>query len=133
LNVIRLELPPLRERKLDIPYLATYFAKESFSTISEAAMEKLIDYSWPGNIRQLKNVIEQAVFNADRRKITVDVLPKEVLSETKEKTKTRAKQIDEQLLRQTLEENDGNITQTAKQLSVSRMTIYRKKEEFSID
>ena len=86
LNVIELTLPPLRERKDDIPALASYFlerfaaeSKKSFSTITDDAGRKLIAYHWPGNIRELANVIERAVVLADGPELTVHHLPARVI------------------------------------------------------
>jgi DNA-binding NtrC family response regulator len=86
LNVIELTLPPLRERKDDIPALASYFlerfaaeSKKSFSTITDDAGRKLIAYHWPGNIRELANVIERAVVLADGPELTVHHLPARVV------------------------------------------------------
>jgi len=86
LNVIALTLPPLRERKEDIPALANYFlqrfaaeTKKNFATIADDASEKLQAYSWPGNVRELANVIERAVVLGDGPQLTVHHLPARVI------------------------------------------------------
>ncbi len=86
LNVIALTLPPLRERKEDIPALASFFlerfsaeTKKSFANITDDARNKLIAYNWPGNIRELANVIERAVVLADGPELTLHHLPARVL------------------------------------------------------
>jgi DNA-binding NtrC family response regulator len=86
LNVIAITLPPLRERKEDIPHLANYFlqrftreTKKSFVEISEEACEKLLAYLWPGNVRELANVIERAVVLGDGPKLTAHHLPARVV------------------------------------------------------
>ena len=86
LNVIALTLPPLRERKEDIPALANFFlerfsaeTKKSFANITDEARNKLIAYHWPGNIRELANVIERAVVLADGPELTVHHLPARVV------------------------------------------------------
>ena len=86
LNVIALTLPPLRERKEDIGALASYFlerfaaeTKKNFSTIAEEARTKLVAYDWPGNIRELANVIERAVVLGDGPQLTVHHLPARVV------------------------------------------------------
>jgi transcriptional regulator with PAS, ATPase and Fis domain len=86
LNVIAITLPPLRERKEDIPILANHFlqrfsseAKKNFSEISPSAQEKLLAYHWPGNVRELANVIERAVVLGDGPALTAHHLPARVL------------------------------------------------------
>ncbi|MGN6732661.1 MAG: sigma-54-dependent transcriptional regulator [Candidatus Binatia bacterium] len=86
LDVITLTLPPLRERKEDIPALAGYFlerfageTKKNFSGITDEARDKLIAYAWPGNIRELANVIERAVVLGEGRELTVHHLPARVV------------------------------------------------------
>ena len=86
LNVIALTLPPLRERKEDIPALADYFlqrcaaeTKKKFLTIADDAQEKLLTYSWPGNVRELANVIERAVVLGDGPQLTTHHLPARVI------------------------------------------------------
>jgi transcriptional regulator with PAS, ATPase and Fis domain len=86
LNVIAINLPPLRERKEDIPILANYFlqrfsseAKKNFSEIAASAQEKLLAYRWPGNVRELANVIERAVVLGDGPILTVHHLPVRVI------------------------------------------------------
>jgi DNA-binding NtrC family response regulator len=86
LNVIALTLPPLRERKEDIPALADYFlqrfaaeTKKKFLTIADDAREKLMAYSWPGNVRELANVIERAVVLGDGPQLTLHHLPARVI------------------------------------------------------
>jgi DNA-binding NtrC family response regulator len=86
LNVIALTLPPLRERKEDIPILANYFlqrfaseTKKNFSAIADLAQEKLLAYRWPGNVRELANVIERAVVLGEGPVLTVHHLPIRVL------------------------------------------------------
>jgi DNA-binding NtrC family response regulator len=86
LNVIAIMLPPLRERKEDIPILANYFlqrfsaeAKKVFSEIASSAQEKLLAYGWPGNVRELANVIERAVVLGDGPALTVHHLPVRVI------------------------------------------------------
>src|SRR5207302_266017 len=85
LNVVKIDLPPLRERPEDIPLLATHFTAkyarpgEAAKTISPDAMEKLLKHSWPGNIRELENAIEHACVTARGTSIQPEDLPAEVL------------------------------------------------------
>jgi len=88
LNVIAISLPPLRERREDIPLLANYFlqrysreTKKQFSAITEDAQARLLAYPWPGNVRELANVIERAVVLGDGPTLNIDQLPSRVTGE----------------------------------------------------
>ena len=157
LKVVYLSLPPLRERKQDIPLLVKHFLRTSRHGGPEASIEKdaldiLVQYPWPGNVRQLKNCVEQALISSLDGKIKVENLPDEIRgfqsaerSERTENSKlylpsehrytirrpTRSP-IDKETLIRAIEEAGGNISQAARMLQVSRMTIYRKLKEFSI-
>ena len=87
LNVIHLHLPPLRERRLDIPMLLLhfmeYFSKENGKPLREftpASMKLLMDYDWPGNVRELENVVERAVVLSNQERVDVDLLPESLRS-----------------------------------------------------
>ena len=87
LNVIHLSLPPLRERRLDIPMLLLhfmeYFSKENGKPLREftpGAMKLLMDYDWPGNVRELENVVERAVVLSTHERVDVDLLPESLRS-----------------------------------------------------
>lgn len=135
LHVINLTLPSLRERKDDISYLVNYFLSEANRdmNIDGEALNILENYEWPGNIRQLKNCIDQALFHVDGNTITVDVLPDEIINNSELKRPQRDQVITKELLLSTLDETKGNITKAAKKLNVSRMTIYRRKKAFQIE
>lgn len=135
LQGISLTLPSLRERKDDIPLLVNSFISESKQnvTIDDAALHLLMDYSWPGNVRQLKNCIDQALFNMEGNAITVDALPEEIVNEVSSSKTKKRREIDKEMLLNTLKMTDGNITEAANKLGVSRMTIYRRKSEFNIE
>ena len=72
LNVVPLNIPPLRERKEDIPYLVEHFAKKFGGEISEGAMERLMSYHWPGNVRELENVVERSILLAQGPRVEAD-------------------------------------------------------------
>jgi two-component system response regulator AtoC len=93
LNVIPISLPPLRERKEDIPFLAQYFlrrfaaeTKKLFSGITLDAEAKLVAYAWPGNVRELANVIERAAVLSDGPELTGEDLPLRIAAADREKT-----------------------------------------------
>jgi len=150
INVIHLHIPPLRERKQDIPLLVRHFLanhdeKPSVSIDSEA-IDCLMQYDWPGNIRQLKNVIDKAVFYDQDGCISLDDIPEEVkkrgtfyvsLSGSKEGrasgNKLNKRSITKEMLTQTLALTNRNIAKTARLLHVSRTTIYRKIREFGLE
>jgi PAS domain S-box-containing protein len=142
ISVIPIELPPLRDRKDDIPLLVGHFLKdfskglatEKFS-LSRSAMDTLLDYEWPGNIRELQNVLQYALVQANEEKkgiIGLRHLPESILKlhtpglyQGKETTKKRKKRLDEDRVREALHETNGNKVRAARILGVSRATLYR--------
>ena len=134
INVVPLALPPLRERKEDIPELAQFFvrrfagqSKRNFTELSEGAMEKLVAYDWPGNVRELANVVERAVVLGQPPTIQIDDLPIEILA-TRLQSSTGAplkyqESIDEhrrEVIVKALQQSNGNRTAAAKQLGLER-------------
>ncbi|HUT23813.1 MAG TPA: sigma-54 dependent transcriptional regulator [Sumerlaeia bacterium] len=145
LNVVKIELPPLREREEDIPLLAQAFLKEFCETngkppmkISPKALAALRLYSWPGNVRQLRNVIEGLVVMTSGKEIMVKNLPDEVRSSTVSRRVVQLRagaslaDMEREMIRVTLEENNGNRAATARALGVGRKTLYRKIEEYGL-
>jgi Nif-specific regulatory protein len=126
LNVLPLYIPPLRQRPEDIPELAQFFlkkfnreTKKSFSGFSDGAMETMLSYSWPGNIRELENCIERAcVIGKDQLILAEDLLLKQanvIVSENKvdRNLKTALNLFKSRYIKKILEENDWNQTETA--------------------
>lgn len=152
LNVISIRIPALRERKNDIELLTRHFLerfKEGITTptIDREVLEVLKNYSWPGNIRQLKNIVQRMIFESDASTIRLQDLPKELLgssfslSTNRENHKNMAvksnhkyakKQIDKDTLIQILQETNGNISETARLLNTTRVTIYKKLASFNL-
>lgn len=136
LNVINIKLPPLRERKEDIPQLIYYYLHRTCQQmnkppfkVSDSAMEIFCNYSWPGNVRELINVIESAVVFAESNEITPDVLPSYLASENMLSVSVyqgSLKQYEKALIISNLEKNDWNISKSAKELGISRNTLYNK-------
>lgn len=138
LNVVRIEMPSLRERKDDIPLLVHSFLREfnvengknitGFDNKSKAAMLK---YNWPGNIRELKNCVESAVVMCSGNEITIEDLPNSIQAKSEEKsivipmgiTMEEAEMI---IIQETLAANNGNKTKTADVLGIGRKTLHRK-------
>src|SRR5262245_30101972 len=147
LNVIPVHVPPLRDRKEDIPLLVGHFV-EKFrgdgggppATVSQAAMRQLMAFRWPGNVRQLENAIERAVaFTAGRSQIDMDDLPAEV-QQAEEPALSAAlalpdegldldafvARVERELIQRSLERTGGNKGQAAKLLNVKRTTLVEK-------
>ncbi|MCQ2576890.1 MAG: sigma-54 dependent transcriptional regulator [Treponema sp.] len=138
LNVIRIGIPPLRERKEDIPLLMTEFLKKfadengrSIKGFDSRAKTALQNYSWPGNIRELQSFIQSAVVMASGDEITVDDLPPSL--KTSELSKmitiplgTTLEEAELMIINQTLAANNGNKTKTAEVLGIGRKTLHRK-------
>jgi transcriptional regulator with PAS, ATPase and Fis domain len=135
LNVVHIQLPPLRDRKDDIPLLADYFFqqaceqyKRSLHTISPEAMHQLLMHTWPGNVRELKNVIERAVVLCSGDSIGKE----DVYVENGDRVIPNGSTLEEyerHVIEVTLQEIGGNRTRTAEKLGVSlRWLQYRLKE-----
>jgi DNA-binding NtrC family response regulator len=144
LNVVEIRLPPLRERREDIPLLVDAFLKKcgdarrkEVKGVSEAALAMLMDYAWPGNVRELENVIERAVTLSRSEKIVPEDLPpavqgsrgdRRVLDEAAERTLSLAAMEKEYILK-ILDKMGGNKYQAAQALGIDRKTLYRKLGE----
>lgn len=141
LNVVRIEVPPLRERKDDIPLLIAHFLKEfegeardlgkTITGVDSRARGALYKYDWPGNIRELRNCIESAVVMCSGNEITLDDLPPSISNATAAEnivvpagsTLEEAERI---VIEQTLAANKGNKSKTADALGIGRKTLQRK-------
>jgi two-component system, NtrC family, nitrogen regulation response regulator NtrX len=146
LNVIPFFVPPLRERKEDIPTLACYFLSD-FSAeygkktreISDAALETLLRYPWPGNVRELRNLVERLVIVCPQARIEPHHLPPELFRGVAESPQhpystlheARSAYEREFILRK-LQENRWNMTQTASALGLERSHLYRKMKSLGI-
>ncbi|MFQ5825493.1 MAG: sigma-54 interaction domain-containing protein [bacterium] len=138
LNTICIKMPPLRQRKTDIPLLAHHFLdkyaskkKDAIKGFDKNAMEALIAYSWPGNVRELENTIERAVVMAKKDLISLEdlQLPQNEVSDLIE-IGLPLKEIEKRLVSKTLKEQNGNISETAKILGVSRRWLHYKLKEW---
>lgn len=142
INIIMLELPPLRERIADIPLLVNEFIKEfcirenkEIPEVADEVMQIFQKYHWPGNIRQLKNVIERAVVLSKNNVITFKELPEEFSEINKDinlNTIKTLKDIEKQAILNVLKECKGNKSKSAKILGISRKAFYNKLKEFQI-
>jgi len=136
LNVIRIHLPPLRERKEDIPLLVNYFLKIKNNSrvkkrLSKEALDVMISYDWPGNIRELANVIERAIIlSGDREIIDIDDLGVQTFR-SNEKIKT-LKELEKEHIANVLRSTGGNKSKAAKLLGISLRNLYRKIERYGL-
>lgn len=148
LNVIRIHLPPLKERKEDIPFLINYFVniysnklKRKPPEISGDAMALLLNYPWPGNVRELENIIERSVTLAKRDQITVADLalqntlsldtPVDIMTEMGGIRAALAQQ-ERKTIIESLRKHAGNRKQAASNLGISTTTLWRKMKEYQI-
>jgi DNA-binding NtrC family response regulator len=147
LNVVQIRIPPLRERKEDIPLLVAMFLKEiserdgkAFKPLSPEAMESLLAYDWPGNVRELKGAIDSGVTLATGPKVALRDLPLTVRGGAHVLAPQPASISDEmnvhdnerRLIVRALEESGGNRTEAAKKLGISRRTLHRRLNELRL-
>ena len=150
INAISFHLPPLRERKEDIPLLVEHFLQQSsqelkkhITDVSPACMSLLKEYSWPGNIRELKNVIERlATWAEDNSILSDDFLPPEILSalqDSPQKYKAAGglykagRNLERDMIVEALGQARGNKSKAAETLGISRQVLYKKLELYGIE
>jgi two-component system, NtrC family, response regulator len=150
LNTFQIEVPPLRERKQDIPPLIAMFLRQFAQqldkpepTIAPDAFQKLLDYAWPGNVRELQNAIEYAVVLSRRELIGVKELPDEiqlptVLQQTERGALSRTgvqtlDDVERNMILQALAECHGNKKKAAELLGIQRPTLYNKMKRYAIE
>ena len=150
LNVIKIDIPSLKERSSDIPLLAVHFLDKyskkigkNVKGITDEAMKYLMQYTWPGNIRQLENEIERAVTLADEDSyINSSDLSDEIFKFKRntemvellenQSIKDAVKQLEKKMILDALDENDWNQTQSAKQLGLSRQGLIKKMKRYKL-
>ena len=144
LNVVHIHVPPLRERKDDIPLLIAKFVEEFaeengkvISGIDARAKSAMYNYNWPGNIRELRNCIESAVVMASGEEITLEDLPPTVSKAAAEQSisipaNSTLDDAEKIIILQTLAANKNNKSKTAELLGIGRKTLHRKLEEYGI-
>ncbi len=155
LNVVPIVLPPLRERKSDIPMLAQHFIdkynrklNKKIEGISDDALALLQAYPWPGNIRELENLMERVLLFADGPQITTRDLPEPVKSGSvpaddkkdvppaegslKDIVRQKSAELEKDLIQKALAETGGNVTRAAKLLQISRKSLQTKMKEFGL-
>jgi DNA-binding NtrC family response regulator len=147
LNVIPISIPPLRERREDVPRLVSHFLGRFTSgarTVSDEAMSILADYDWPGNVRELENIIERAVILADGPEITAESLNISIFPERMRKQARTGEsgvgvagltleELERRYLLQTLEETGWKKKRAAEILGINPSTLYRKLQRYGMD
>ena len=151
LNIFPIHIPPLRDRKEDLPQLVEHFIQRfckelnrPLLTISEDTMSLLLLYDWPGNIRELENIIERAVILTPGNKITPQVLPQSINKYNRNSSeiystpggerslKDVMNDIEKQIIKKVLQETGGNRSRTAEKLGISRRALHYKLVEYQI-
>ena len=147
LNVVGVELPPLRDRGMDVLRLAEHYLQQyakrlgrTITGIEPGAAQKLLDYDWPGNVRELSNYIERAVTLSQGSEIRIGDLPDKVrryemssipVQDTMPQQIITLHELQERYIENVLRTVQGNKTQAAKLLGLDRRTLYRKLERYN--
>jgi PAS domain S-box-containing protein len=144
-NIVRVELPPLRRRKEDIPLLAEQFVKrfnrtqgKSISGVSAEALSLLMAHDWPGNVRELENVIERAFVLCNSGQIGIEHLPVELTARATTSTSSAGIReardlLEAETIRKALDKAGGNRNAAAKELGIHKTTLFRKLKQLSIN
>lgn len=151
LNVFTIQIPPLRERKKDIPLLVDFFIRKhnqalnlSVQSITQAAIEKILTYDWPGNVRDLENAIQSAMILTPDGIIQTEYLPLRVKGYEQVDTSAVVEteggsireinaQVEKEIILEALKKHNYNRTLTAEALNVSRKTLFNKMKRYGLD
>ena len=140
LNVVSIHLPPLRKRREDIPLLAEHFldkfkaeTNKKIDRISPQALKLMMEYDWPGNVRELENAIERAVVVGKKNEIVPENLPFFNQSRAPESGLKSLKDREKLHILHVLEENGWNISKTAEELEIDRVTLYNKIKKYNLE
>lgn len=143
LNVVSIKLPPLRERKGDIPLLVHHFidryggSSDGIRDVSYDAMSRLMNYDWPGNVRELENCIQRAAALGSSPEIQVKDLPSTLLypmlNESAKQQFSTLREMEKDAIRRALEIAGGDRLRAAKLLGVGKTTVYRKIKEYNLE
>jgi DNA-binding NtrC family response regulator len=142
LNVVPMNIPPLRERKEDIPYLVDHFVKKFGGEISEGALERLVSYHWPGNVRELENVIERSILLAKGPRVESDDIKIESgIGRARPAFSAEAflpegmtlDQYEQSIIREALKRANGNKSQAARLLGLTRNALRYRLTQMGIE
>lgn len=141
INTVEIALPPLTERKEDIPLLLRHYLdiyadkyQKSHIRLSEQTLHRLTQYAWPGNVRELQHAAERAVIMSDSDELQAgDFLPsRSTQREAVELSELNLEEIEKLLIRKALEKHDGNISHAARELGLTRASLYRRLEKYGL-
>ena len=144
INVMKLELPPLRERNDDVPLLVNHFIKrfrqlrnKNISCVTDEVLASLLAYDYPGNVRELENIIEHCFVLCqgeviEKKHLPASVCPGSSVDKIKTSGRTTLKQMEQLLIIEALRQNKGNQTATAKELGINKSTLFRKLKAYNI-
>ncbi len=141
INTIQIDIPPLRERKEDIPLLTDHFLtfyKKKYDKVnlkvSNDANEQLMRYYWPGNIRELKHTIEKAVILSESNILRSSdfLLDSPIISRFNKDYPKKLDEVEKDAILRALGNNNGNIKETAKELGIARQTLYNKMQKYDL-
>lgn len=140
ISVMKIEIPPLRNRKEDIKPLAEYFIKfysqkmgRNISEVTPFFYQKLEEYNFPGNIRELRNIIERAVILSESKILDESSLPNDIVNKTAIHSSSNLEEIEKNHILAVLEQANGNKTKTAELLGIGLTTLYRKLQSYGIE
>src|SRR5665648_300135 len=146
LNAVNINIPPLRERKDDIPILVKYISNKigrrinkNNIEIDKKVLEVLCEHNWPGNIRELENALESAIILSKNNKITIEIIPENIKPFKSNDPDIKGDReanslidIEKEVIFKVLKEVKGNITKASRALGIDRSTLYRKIKKFKI-
>jgi DNA-binding NtrC family response regulator len=140
LNTVEVQLPPLRDRRQDIPLLAMYFLnryseryRKPANTFDPAAMQAMLDYGWPGNVRELDHAVERAVLLSSGDTLRVSDLSLRAPRENTQRLEELSlEEVESLLIRKAIDRYSGNISQAAEALGLSRSALYRRLQKYGI-
>ncbi len=140
INTVEIQLPPLRERKEDIPLLAEHFMKlysrkyhKPIQNIDKECLKKMSEYGWPGNVRELRHMMERVVIMAESNVLTLDMFPDtEARSSISLNDTLDLDALEKQTIQAALEKYDHNISKAAKALGLTRPALYRRMERHGL-
>jgi DNA-binding NtrC family response regulator len=142
INTIEIKLPPLRERKEDIPELFNYYLTEYTKryhktlAVNESVPVHLLKYRWPGNIRELQHAIERAVILCSQPELTIrdfQLQPSYFNEDEVDLRSLNLADVEREAIKQAVRKSNGNLTRAAEELGIGRTTLYRKMEEYGIN
>jgi DNA-binding NtrC family response regulator len=140
LNVVSIQLPPLRERKDDVPLLAAHFINKynvefnkKFDRVDRKAMDFMMDYHWPGNVRELENVIERALVIDHGPEVKFKHLPFCNVESPLTEELQSLQEVERVHIEKMLKKNDWNIAKTARHLNIDRTTLHKKIKKFGLE